>query len=171
MIFGDKPRPAQSRFPVAALALVAALLLAPTAAAEIVPQQGIAGVKLKMTRAQVVAAKGKPDAEKVVRSEIVGRQRMMRYGATKLYFGGTATGVGVLTVRTTDPDERTRSGVGIGSTATEVMAGVPGTSCRTEFGFHHCWRGSFLPGARVTDFIFDRPGGEVASVTVGFVVD
>lgn len=155
---------------LAAVALLFAVAAAP-ASARIVPQQGIAGVKLKMTRSQVVAAKGKPDAERVVSNEIIGRVRTMRYGGTRVSFGGTAASAWVIGVRTIDRGERTRSGVGVGSSAAEVSAGVAGVSCRTEFGFSHCAKGNFLPGNRVTDFILDGPGGDVVSVTVGFVID
>lgn len=153
------------------LALPALLLLAPAATAQIAPQQGIAGVKLTMTRAEVIAAKGKPDAEKIVKAEIIGPERRMRYGGTKISFGGTGAGAGVIGIRTVDPQERTASGVGVGSSAAEVKAGVAGAKCSTEFGLSHCSKGSFLPGTRVTDFFLDGPGGTVEAVTVGFVID
>lgn len=153
------------------LALLALLVLASAAEARIVPQQGIAGVKLQMTRAAVIAAKGRPDAEKIVRSEIVGRERTMRYGRTKVSFGGTTASAGVIGIRTVDPGERTASGVGVGSSAAEVEAVVAGAECRTEFGLSHCYKGSFQPGMRVTDFLLDRPGGKVEAITVGFVID
>jgi len=153
------------------LALPALLLLAPAAAAQIVPQKGIAGIELTMTRAEVIAAKGKPDAEKIVKAEIIGPERRLRYGGTKVSFGGTMASAGVIGIRTVDPLERTGSGVGVGSSAAEVKAGVAGTKCITEFGFSHCSKGSFLPGTRVTDFLLDGPGGKVEAVVVGFVID
>jgi hypothetical protein len=153
------------------LAASLALLLAPAANAVIVPQRGIGSIALKMTRAQVIHEKGKPDAEKVVPNEIIGRVRTMRYGATRITFGGTQAAAGVIGIETKDRQQRTRSGVGVGSSAAEVRAGVAGTQCRTEFRISHCWKGSFLPGRRVTDFRLSEPEGEVISVNVGFVID
>lgn len=148
----------------------AVLVLAPTADALIVPQRGIAGIALKMTRAQVVKAKGKPDGERLVRNEIIGPQRMVRYGKTRAFFGGFRRGARVVTINTRDPAEQTRSGVGVGSTVGEVRHGVRGIACRNEFGFHTCFKGRFRPGERVTVFDIARRG-RVSLVLVGFVID
>ena len=43
--------------------------------------------------------------------------------------------------------------------------------CRTEFGFRHCFVGSFMPGRRVTDFFISRATGRVTEVVVGLVID
>ncbi|MEX2108965.1 MAG: hypothetical protein WD827_08790 [Solirubrobacterales bacterium] len=170
---------AKRHFPLvrrASLLLVAAiclsLLFAAAAKAVIVPQRGISAIALNMTREQVIFVKGgKPDAEKLVPNEIIGQVRTMRYGATRVTFGGTRPGARVIGVETKDRNQRTGSGVGVGSTAAEVRAGVAGVQCRTEYGFSHCWKGSFLPGQRVTDFRLDEPGGRVVSVNIGFVID
>jgi hypothetical protein len=155
----------------AATTTLAALLLAPAADALIVPQRGIAGVRLKMTRAQVVRAKGRPDAERLVRNELIGRQRMMRYGRTRVLFGGFRQGAGVVTIVTRDPGQRTRSGVGTGSSEAALRARIAAARCRTEFGTRHCWTGRFRAGQRVTDFTIGLPGRRVTAVTVGFVID
>lgn len=154
-----------------AFLIAAALYLAAPAGARIVPQQGIAGVKLGMIRAKVIDLKGEPDAEKVIRNEIIGPQRLMRYGGTKFSFGGATAAAGVVGIRTVDPGERTASGVGIGSSEAQVKAGVAGVICRTEFGLSHCAKGQFRAGNRVTDFALDGRGGKVVAVTVGFVID
>jgi hypothetical protein len=147
------------------------LLLLPAAEARIVPQRGIAGIHLEMTRAQVVRAKGRPDADRVIPNEILGRQRELRYGRTRVYFGGTRRDAGVVSVRTTDRRQRTRTGVGVGSREAAVRVGVFGIRCRTESGFRHCWKGHFLPGRRVTDFRIGLPRRRVTEVTIGFVID
>lgn len=152
------------------LACLALLLLAAPAGAVIVPQQGIGGVKLRMTRAQVVAAKGKPDVEKVTHNEILGRTRMMRYGRTRIGFNGDSASATVVGIFTTARGQRTRSGVGVGSTQAEVEAGVAGIACKDEFGVNHCWKGDFTIGQRVTDFRL-TDNDKVRSVTVGFVID
>jgi hypothetical protein len=149
-----------------------ALLLVPaTGRALIVPQRGIAGIELKMTRAQVVRAKGRPDAERLVHNELIGRQRMMRYDRTRVLFGGFRRGARVVTIITRDPRQRTRSGVGVGSSEAAVRAGIPGVRCRTEFGFRHCWRGRFRAGKRVTDLTFGGRNRRVTAVSIGFVID
>jgi hypothetical protein len=155
------------------LVAAAALLLVSPAGAQIVPQRGIAGAKLRMTRAQVVAAKGRPDADIVINTEIVGRERILRYGGTKIYLAGYPLAKArVIAIRTVDPKETTHSGVGVGSTEAEVQAGVGGATCASEYGFSHCRKGSNLrAGNRITDFVLDRRGGEVTSVYVGFVID
>lgn len=163
------------RIVTAALLLLAAcavaLLAVATVEAQVVAQKGIMGINLNMTRAQVIGAKGKPDAEQLAPHEIIGQVRRMRYGRTRVTFGGTQPGAGVISVLTKDPAQRTPSGVGIGSSAAEVREGVADTQCRTEFGISHCWKGSFNAGNRVTDFVLEKPGGKVVSVTVGFVID
>ena len=151
--------------------LAAALCLAAPAAARIVPQQGIAGVKLGMIRAKLIQLKGEPDAERVVRNEIIGPQRVLRYGGTRFSFGGASADAGVVGIRTVDPGERTPSGVGVGSSEAQVKAGVTGVICRNEFGISHCVKGQLRAGNRVTDFTLDGRSGTVVAVTVGFVID
>jgi hypothetical protein len=146
------------------------LLLAPHADALILPQRGIAGIKLNMTRTQVVGAKGRPDGERFVRNEIIGRQRMVRYGRTRAYFGGFRRTARVVTVNTRDASQRTRSGVGIGSTVGAVERGVPRIRCRGKRRVHTCVRGRFRAGERVTVFDISR-GGRVNLVLIGFVID
>jgi hypothetical protein len=149
-----------------ALALAAFLLAAPVAGATIVPQQGMAGVRVGMTRAQVEAALGTP--LRVVRgTNDFGRYTELRYPfRVRVLLQGD---VSVTAVWTTGRRERTASGVGVGSTEAEVRAGVRGVRCETVGGFRSCSLGSFRPGARVTDF--QLRAGRVVRVTVGLVID
>ena len=154
------------------LAVVALLLIASAvASARIVPQKGIMGINLNMTRAQVVQKKGRPDADKVVSNEILGPVRVTRYGKTKVSFNGVSNSSRVISVSTRDRRQRTRSGVGVGSTESAVKNGVQGVHCKTEFGSRHCFKGQFTAGQRVTDFSISTPGRRVTRVTVGFVID
>lgn len=153
--------------PAALAASLAALLLAPQAGATILPQRGIMGIDLEMTRSDVVRVAGKPDAEKVLPHPIMGKQRVMRYGMTRVHLGPVSNDV--FSIVTRDPDEVTPSGVGVGSTVAEVRAGILGVLCRREFGFRHCWKGRFRAGKPVTDFSIEA--GRVSSVTVGTVID
>ena len=153
--------------------LVAACLLALTvsfAEARIAPQRGIMGIHLGMQGTEVIKKKGQPDAESVVPNEILGQQRILRYGKTKAGLSGPKRKDTVVAVTTRDPRQRTRSGVGVGSTEKEVKNRINGITCRTEAGVRHCSKGSFLPGHRVTDFRISA-AHRVKRVTVSFVVD
>ena len=148
-----------------AAALVAVLASAGAAAAAIVPQRGIAGVRLEMTKAQVRAVLGAPAAV-VHGSNDFGSFTIYRYPGLRVTFQGNRNVTAVFTTRAT---ERTAAGVGVGSTEAKVRAKVAGVRCRTESGFRHCFVGRFLPGKRVTDFRLER--GHVTSVQVAFVLD
>jgi hypothetical protein len=147
------------------------LLVCGLAEARIVPQQGIKGINLLMTRSQVVQKKGQPDSDHVVANEILGHVRVTRYGKTKVTFNGVSNSSRVITVSTRDRRQRTKSGVGVGSTETAVKNKVQGIHCRTDAGSRHCFKGSFRPGKRVTDFSISTPGHRVTRVTVGIVID
>jgi hypothetical protein len=148
-----------------AAALFALLACAAAASAAIVPQRGIAGVRLEMTKAQVRAARGAPTSV-VHGSNDFGSFTIYRYSGLRVTFQGNRTVTAVFTTRAT---ERTAAGVGVGSTEAKVRAKVAGVRCRTESGFRHCFVGRFLPGRRVTDFRIKR--GHVTSVQVAFVLD
>jgi hypothetical protein len=150
---------------LAVTAVVAVLVSAAVASGAIVPQRGIAGVRLEMTKAQVRAALGAP-LRVVHGSNEFGSFTVYRYRGLRVTFQGNRS---VTDVFTTRPGERTARGVGVGSTERQVRARVAGVRCRTESGFRHCFVGRFLPGRRVTDFRIER--GRVTSVDVGFVVD
>ena len=148
-----------------ATALVILLAGAAAASAAIVPQRGIAGVRLAMTRVQVHAVLGAPAAAVHGRNEF-GTFTVYRYRGLRVTFQGNRTVTAILTTRAS---ERTAAGVGVGSTEGQVRAKVAGVRCRTESGFRHCFVGRFLPGRRVTDFRIK--GGHVTSVQVAFVLD
>jgi hypothetical protein len=150
-----------SAFAVVAVALAAA---AP-ADAKILVQRGIAGVELRMTKAQVRSNLGTPTRIRSGRNEF-GRYVEFVYPRVTVSFQGASRATGL---RTRSRLERTGRGIGVGSTEAEVKAKVAGVRCRTESGFRHCFLGRFLPGHVVTDFHIR--GGRVSSVVVGFVLD
>jgi hypothetical protein len=156
---------AAARVAVLVTALVVALALTSAAPARIVVQKGIAGVQLRMTRAQVQTRLGKPPK---VRNgtNIFGRWTEFLYPRVRVTF---QSGPLVTALRTTSARERTARGVGPGSTEAQVRARVAHVRCKTDGGFRHCWVGQFLPGKLVTDFHIRR--GRVSAVVIGYVLD
>ncbi len=159
----------RSMITVAVLAVT--LIVLPTASAKIRVQKGIAGIALERTAAAVIAKKGTPDADRIVPNEILGPQRKMRYGKTRVYFVGTDDSATVVGMYTKNRGQRTNTGVGVGSTEADVVDGVRRVRCKTESGFRHCFRGRFQPGRRVTDFAIRGGTGRVFSIAIGFVID
>src|SRR5207244_9311419 len=100
------------RVAATAAALLAALLLAAPAGAVLVPQQGMAGVRLGMTQAKVRAKLGKPAAVKHGSNDF-GSYTELRYPGLRVTFQGNAT---VTAIRTAARRERTIRGIGVGST-------------------------------------------------------
>lgn len=145
-------------------------VVVPAALAELIPNRSIADIELRMTRAEVVDAAGKPDAERVRDAEIFGRQRVMRYGKTKAYFAGKRPASEVIAIITRDESERTSDGVGIGSPKSMIKASLHGVRCKHEYGINHCFKGRFRPGKRVTDFLLNNDN-RVKRITVGIVID
>lgn len=151
-------------FPIALAAAVGAVL-ASSAAATIVPQQGIAGVKIGMTKAKARSVLGAPSSVKRGSNDF-GKYTMFKYGGLQVLFQGNAALTGVSTTRTS---ERTAKGAGVGSTEAQVKAKVKGVKCKTDSGFRHCYLGKLGAGHRVTDFAIKR--GKVYRVDVGVVID
>jgi len=151
----------------AVAAAAAALVLALPAGATIVPQQGMAGIRLGMTKAQVRSVAGPPLAIRRGTNDF-GPWSEFRYPFyVSVFFQGNRT---VTNVRTTGRKERTARGIGVGSTEAQVKARVPGVRCRTFVApFRECFVGEFRAGRRVTAFHIRR--GRVVRVDVGFVID
>jgi hypothetical protein len=157
------------RLPRYVLPLVAAAALAApaSAGASIVPQQGMLGVKLGMTGAQIRARLGPPDRVRHPTGEITGRFTEYRYGevvVSLLENDGAA-----FNFFTKGKSARTVKGVGVGSPESYVRSAVAGVKCKTESGVRSCTLGQALPGRTVTDFRIVK--GRVASVDVGRVID
>jgi hypothetical protein len=150
------------------VAVTAALALAAPAAAangDLVLQQGIDGVRLGMTKAQVQAAAGRPlQIER--RSGELGSLTTFRYRTfTATFFAGER----VTHIRTTSAVDRTASGVGVGTAKSRLRATLAGLRCPYEPGYEHCYLGTWKAGGKVTDFVL-RDGG-VTQITIGYVVD
>jgi hypothetical protein len=148
-----------------AVAAVALGLLAAGASAAIVPSRSIAGVSLGQTRAHVRAALGTPLHVRHGKNEF-GAFTVFRYAQVTVTFQGNA---GATALATTSRAQRTRKGIGVGSTEAQVKRGVRGVRCRSFGALRHCTLGRELPGRRVTDFLLRR--GHVVRVLVGIVID
>ena len=146
-------------FAVGALAL--ALALPAGAGGAIVLQRAIGGVSLGMTEAQVRAKVGRPASVKRGSSEF-GRWKELYYRDLVVVF---QSGRKVTSVATTSRRERTRSGVGVGSTEAQLKSRIRGLRCRKAAGLRHCRLGKARPGQRYTDFTVRK--GRVVRVVVG----
>ena len=147
--------------------VVVALGAADAAAAKLVPQRGMAGVTLGISRVQARAVLGAP-SRTIHGTNEFGVYTELRYAgrALRLVFQGNG---GLTAISTTGRRERTRTGVGVGSTEAQVKHGVPGARCTGTGTERHCFLGTFSAGKRVTDFRLT--GGRVTRVVVGFVID
>ena len=90
-------------------------LSAETAVAAIDPATGIAGIEVGMTVNEVTAAKGRPDADRVVEFP-GGYERRLSYGKTQVYFARPGLSARPWQITTTSPAQRTAKGAGVGWT-------------------------------------------------------
>jgi hypothetical protein len=134
-----------------ALVLAGAALALPTAAAATIrPQQGMSGVVLGMTKAQVQARLGRP---------LQGGGHWFFPRVSVGFRAGRAT-----EITTTRSTERTASGVGVDSSEAAVRGAYPSVVCAPSGGFRRCRLGSGKPGTRATDFLLGH--GRVLQVSV-----
>ena len=141
------------------------LALPAAAGAMVQPDRGIAGARLGNSRAEVRAALGTPSSVRRGRNDF-GLYLTYRYrGGLSVTFQGRRE---VTSVRTTGLGDRTRQGVGVGSTEADADA-VPGVTCETLYEYRTCHTGAYAAGTRVTDFTIE--GGRVTRVTVAVVID
>lgn len=135
------------RFAAAALA---ALCLAGSAGAVIVPGRSIAGVSLGMTPAQVQAKLGRPIGKAPGR---------WFYPQVWVVFQGRK-----VVELTTTRYQRFSNGIGIDSTEPQIRAAFPRASCGPAPPFRRCRLGTGAPGTRVTDL--NLVGGRVVQITI-----
>ena len=150
-----------------AVAVLVAPLGAPAAAEALIQvDRGIAGARLGNSRAEVRAALGRPASIRTGTNDF-GRfvQYRFRGGITVLFQDRRE----VTLVSTTGRGDRTRRGVGVGSTEAQVKRRVRGIRCETIEGTRSCHTGRFTAGEILTDFLLR--GGKVRRVAVGRVLD
>lgn len=156
----------QGRVVTLVAAMACTLVLASSAQAIIQVQRGISGISLGMSPARVKGGLGAPAKVKKGSNDFGPFTQYLCAGGITVTFQGNAN---VTAVAITGGTDRTASGVGVGSTEKAVKKGVPGVKCETSAAVRSCHVGAFLPGRRVTDFLFRN--GRVSRVTVGFVID
>jgi hypothetical protein len=158
------------RLLVAGAPFVVAALLAASAVATIVPGQGLAGVRLRMSEAQVRAALGAPLTVTRTRGALgflVTRLHYARVTVDLQRLGGEPVVVRVLT---TSPGERTASGVRVGSPIA-AAARLRGAHCSSQpAGQRYCRTGNGTkPLSRFT--LFESRSGRISLVEVALLVN
>jgi hypothetical protein len=137
-------------------------------ARRIVPQVGIAGVRLLVTEAQLRELLGPPVRTIRRKPEILGRSRELVYRGLRFTFPGWSGG-NAIAIQAESPRYRTRKGVGVGSTESAAAAGLSGERCSTSGDVRSCVIGQELPGRTVT--LLRVRDGKVSSVLIGIVID
>jgi hypothetical protein len=142
------------------------LAAAAPAAAQLVPQRSLGGIKLGMTEKEVRAERGAPDKVTHPNNEIVGRTTEYRYGLTRVSIFPSS---GVVNISTTSRRETYR-GVGVGSTEAALKRAVKGERCETASGERYCYLGRFEPGRIVTIWNFTSRG-KIKLISLGRIID
>jgi hypothetical protein len=148
------------------VSIAALLLLAPAAEAVIQLDRAVSGARLGNSKAEVRTALGKP-RRVIKRDGEFGPTTEYRYGGglRVLFLGNRVTLAG-----TTGLGDRTKRGVGVGSTEQRVKSRVPGIACETFEGtVRICSRGAEEPGERGTFFFIEQ--GRVARAEVAILSD
>jgi hypothetical protein len=168
MSFRPFPPASVSVLSLSGLLALWAAVPAAAAAPGIVVQRSVAGVHLRMSSTGVRGVLGKPDRVASVKDPIQGTVRRFDYGRTHVFLSPTADGT-VFSIVTTDRKLKTASGVGVGASRKQVLAGVPKVTCEGSAKLGLCTVGTAKPGQRVTQFVLRS--GRVTRVALGFVID
>ena len=160
---------------LALLTTVALLVAAAPASATIVPGKGMAGVRLGQCQERVIQILGSPDRTFGSR-DFAGFKSSYYYNANALkleFRAGPDECLVLSSIRTRSGEERTKEGVGKGTTRKALRAKLKGEKCRTftrPKRITICWLGSMTPSKPLTEFRIDSKG-RVNNVRVGIVID
>jgi hypothetical protein len=151
-------------------AVVLASVAATSAAATLIPSQGIDGIKLQMTEAQVRAQLGAPATITQSRGALGNPVTRLHYPRLDVDLQRLSGSRVVTRVLTTHPGEETASGIGVGSSLAAVKR-LSGSHCWWEAAAHYCRIGSRAkPASRLTMFWIDAKQ-RVTLVSVSLVVN
>jgi hypothetical protein len=145
-----------SRNLVVAAAAALALALVPAVQATVVPQQGLGGVRLGMTKAQVTAKLGQPPVRTRAKPIVWSYHR----------FWVTFRDGRVVDVSTTSGTELTAGGIGLYSTQAQILKAFPAAVCEPFVPYLRCRLGTGEPRTRVTDFYLGHGWVVQTSVTL-----
>jgi hypothetical protein len=134
----------------------------------IVPQQSIDGVHLRMSAAGVRHVLGAPKTTRTIKHPTQGTIRLMDYGKTKVYLSATADGT-VFSISTVDRRQRTRTGVGVGSSERVLKRGVKRVRCTGPKTLRSCTLGKQVVGRRVTHFLL--VGNRIRQIALNIVIE
>ena len=157
------------------LSLLALLLTAAPASATVVPGKGMAGVELGQCQERVIEILGFPDRT-FGSNDFAGFKSSYYYNAKALkleFRRGPGECLELTSIRTRSGEERTKGGVGKGTTRKALRAKLTGEKCRTFKApkrIRICWLGSFTPSKPITEFRIDSKG-RVNNVRVAYVID
>jgi hypothetical protein len=157
------------------LTVLALLVAATPASATIVPNEGMAGVKLGDCIERAIDVLGPPDRT-FGSNDFAGFKESYSYdkSALKLEFRrGAGACLELTSIRTRSGVERTKEGVGKGTRRKALRAKLKGEKCRTfkrPKRISICWLGSMTPSKPLTEFRIDSKG-RVNNVRIGIVID
>jgi hypothetical protein len=138
------------------IAAVAALVAAAPAHARIVPNRGMAGVRLGMSQQRVLDILGDPTTDFTYRSGMT----TYAYDALRLrvsFLPGGGDTNDVFMLFTSGRKERTKEGVGVGTSESTLRRRLRGEQCFSNSQGRYCTLGGGDEGARPeTDFRIGR---------------
>ena len=150
----------------AAIVLMIAAVVPTSAKAVLVPNVGAHGVHIGWTKGQVRALLGIPSRQVTKPDEIMGSSINLTYGGLTVVL--TPQGY-VITMEIKTKRERTRNGIGVGSTLNQVARRVRGVRCSRNWR-NGCSIGGGTIGRRFTYFQFNSRR-KVTSISIGKVID
>jgi hypothetical protein len=171
-----KPRVA-SRFAInaslAALALIGATTIAahPAAGRSIVPGASIGGIRLAMTRTEVMQRLGRPSATARLRGALGARELLLSYPQLTVLLSYQDANFKVTSVSTTRPSERMSDGIGVGTTMATLKAQFRPIRCdRASPTQETCQSGNpRKAGSHLTTFFLTR--GRISKIAVSLSIN
>jgi hypothetical protein len=153
--------------PLAAACLVV-LVWAGAASALIVPKESIAGIELKMTRAEVKEKKGQPDRIVHGSNDLGAWTEFIYRNAVGTLKATFQVNPNVTWISTNRKTQKTAEGIHVGSPESALHEAYPRLRCATIGDFRHCWTGhmSGPKAGRVTSYRIEIGTARIKRITV-----